>query len=225
MFFFFIVYLFTSCINQAASIITEGGETIPELATRALETLEKATSDNKTASTTMIELADIVQKHGDLYTELASREKFTAWADKALVDVLKTEPTNTNAMIGLGASKLSLASFWLDQMQEEEEEEEEERKELNDEEKKALEAILESRQHYEEAKEELAKHNQVTPQILSELAEVYLNHANLVLEEEEQNKIYQQAVKTIKDAQVLIDENKLDYTLPEDLTSFLSEFE
>ncbi|KAI8875508.1 hypothetical protein K501DRAFT_338665 [Backusella circina FSU 941] len=211
---------------KAASTISEGGETIPELATRALETLKKATSDSKASPTTIVELADIVQNHGDLYSNMESREKFTTWADNALVEVLKTEPKNTNAMIGLGSSKLSLANFWLDQIQEEEEEEEEEeRKELKDEEKKALEAILESRKHYEEAKEELAKHNMVTPQILSELAEVYLNHANLVLEEEEQNKIYQEAAKTIKDAQVLIEENKLDYTLPEGLTSFLSEFE
>lgn len=113
----------------------------------------------------------------------------------------------------------------LDNLDEEQEEEEKEKTQLSEEEEKAYQAILESKKYFELAKEELVKLDKVSPQILSDLAETYLNEANLVLKEDEQAEIYKKAVTNIKEANTLIGDKKLDFILPEALTSFLEEFE
>lgn len=105
------------------------------------------------------------------------------------------------------------------------EEEEEEKTKLSEEEEKAYKAIIESKKYLELAQKEFTKENKLTPQVLADLAEVYLNEANLVLDEEKQNEIYEQAIKVIKEAQALIAEKSLDYALPEGLLAFLTEYE
>lgn len=106
-----------------------------------------------------------------------------------------------------------------------EEDEEEEKKELSQEEEKAYKAILDSKKYFELAKEELTKVDQVSPQVLSDLAETYVNEANLVLKEEEQADIYKKAVECIKEAQKLIENKNIQFVLPEGLTVFLEEYE
>lgn len=211
-------------LAKAASAVSEGDQEIPELSSRALETLDKVIADSQVPSKTIVELADIVQNHGDLYESLESRDKFTNWAENALKKVVESEPENAKALSALGLCKLSLANYYLDNLDVDEEEEEEKTK-LSEEEEKAYQAILESKKYFELAKKELQKVNNVSPQILSDLAETLLNEANLVLKEEEQAEIYKQAVENIKEANALIEEKKLDFILPEALTSFLEEFE
>ena len=211
-------------LAKAASAVSEGDQTIPELSTRALETLDKAIAETQVPSKTIIELADIVQNHGDLYESLASRDKFRLWAESALEKVLKEEPENASALSELGLCKLSLANYYLDNM-DDDTEEEVEKTALSEDEEKAYQAIRESKKYFEMAKKELAKADKVSPQILSDLAETLLNEANLVLKEEEQAEIYKSAVENIKEANALIEEKKLDFILPEGLVSFLEEFE
>ncbi len=213
-------------LAKAASAVSEGDQTIPELSTRALDTLDAVISDSKVPSKTIVELADIVQNHGDLYESLESRDKFRSWAENALENVLKEEPTNTGALSELGLCKLSLANYYLDHLEDDEDEDEQaEKTKLSEEEEKAYQAILQSKKYFELAKTELVKYNDVSPQILSDLAETLLNEANLVLKEEEQAEIYKKAIENIKEANALIKEKKLDFILPEALTSFLEEFE
>jgi hypothetical protein len=212
-------------LAKAATAVSEGDQTIPELSTRALDTLDKVIKESTVPSKTIIELADIVQNHGDLYESLESRDKFRTWAENALEKVLKQEPKNTSALSALGLCKLSLANYFLDNLDDDEEEEEEDKTKLSAEEEKAYKAIVESKKYFELAKKELVKINKVSPQILSDLAETYLNEANLVLKEQEQIEIYKKAVENIKEANSLIEEQKLDFILPEALTSFLEEFE
>lgn len=131
------------------------------------------------------------------------------------------EPKNTSALSALGLCKLSFANYLLDHS----ESEEEEKTQLSEDEQKAYQAILDSKKYFELAKEELARFNEVTPQILSDLSETYLNEANLVLKEEEQAEIYKKAVDCIKEAQKLIEEQQLNFVLPEGLTIFLEEYE
>lgn len=76
-------------LAKAASAVSEGDQNIPELSTKALETLDKVISESEVAAKTIIELADIVQNHGDLYESLESRNKFRFWAENALEKVLK----------------------------------------------------------------------------------------------------------------------------------------
>lgn len=73
-------------LAKAASAVSEGEQNIPELATKALETLDKAIVDAPVKS--VVEIADIVQNHGDLYESLESRDKFRLWAEAALEKVL-----------------------------------------------------------------------------------------------------------------------------------------
>ncbi|CAO3637336.1 unnamed protein product [Mucor hiemalis] len=210
-------------LAKAASAVSEGDQAIPELSSRALETLDKVIAESQVPSKTIVELADIVQNHGDLYESLESRDKFRNWAESALEKVLENEPENAKALSELGLCKLSLANFYLDNL--DDEEEEEERTKLSEDEEKAYQAILDSKKYFELAKKELEKVNNVSPQVLSDLAETLLNEANLVLKEEEQAEIYKKAVEHIKEANALIEEKKLDFILPEALTSFLEEFE
>ncbi|GAA5811018.1 hypothetical protein MFLAVUS_004447 [Mucor flavus] len=220
-------------LAKAASAVSEGEQAVPELSVRALETLDKAMTDVQVPSKTIIELADIVQNHGDLYESIESRDKFRNWAESALNSVLEKEPENASALSGLGLCKLSLANYYLDNLddndddadEEDDDEEEEEKEVLNEKEQQAYQAILDSKKYFEAAKQELVKIDKVSPQVLSDLAETLLNEANLVLKEEDQVEIYKKAVENIKEANTLIEEKKLDFILPEALTSFLEEFE
>ena len=67
--------------------------------------------------------------------------------------------------------------------------------------------------------------DQAQPQTYADLAEALLNEANLVLTEDEQNKLYQTAVQHIKDAKSTAEKNSIEYNLPEGLQNFLEEFE
>lgn len=210
-------------LAKAASAVSEGDQNIPELSTRALDTLDKIILSNQVPSKTIIELADIVQNHGDLYESLESRDKFRNWAEDALNKVLEIEPENTSALSELGLCQLSLANYYLDHI--DDDDEEEEKTKLSEEEEKAYQAILASKKYFELAKSLLVKANNVSPQILSDLAETLLNQANLVLKEQDQVEIYNDVVENIKEANALIAEKNLDFILPEALTSFLEEFE
>ncbi|CEP10931.1 hypothetical protein [Parasitella parasitica] len=210
-------------LAKAAGTVSEGDQKVPELSLKALTTLDEALGSARVDSGVIIELADIVQNHGDLYEKLESRDIFRSWAENALEKVLKDEPTNASALSGLGYCKLSFANYLLDNIQETDDDVE--KTELSKDEVKAYNAILESKKYFEKAKEELIKVEKVSPQILSDLAETYLNEANLVLNEEEQLAIYQNAVDSIKEANALIKEKKLDFALPDALSSFLEEFQ
>jgi hypothetical protein len=76
-------------LAKAASAVSEGDQNIPELSKKALETLNKVIAESEVPIKTIIELADIVQNHGDLYESLESRNKFRMWAENALEKVLK----------------------------------------------------------------------------------------------------------------------------------------
>lgn len=76
-------------LAKAASAVSEGDQNIPELSLKALKTLDEALTSTEIPSKTVIELADIVQNHGDLYESLESRNKFRTWAENALEKVLK----------------------------------------------------------------------------------------------------------------------------------------
>ncbi|KAI9278754.1 nuclear pore complex subunit Nro1-domain-containing protein [Phascolomyces articulosus] len=217
-------------IAKASGAVNDANDDIPELATRALDTLDKALNGSvKLTTTSMVELASIVQNHGDLYGSLESQNKFRDWAEKLLQRVLKDEPDNTRALSELGLGKLSLANYWLEQADEQgeddedEEKEEQEKKELSKEEQNAFEAITEAKKYFEQALTKAG--DNATPQTFADLAEACLNEANLVLSEDEQNKLYQVAVKHIKDAKSTAEKNSLQYNLPDGLQSFLEEWE
>lgn len=208
---------------------------IPELAVKALAVADESVEN--LPSKDVIDLADIVQNHGALYTELEHRNKFLEWAEKHLKKITKgkaiqsknlkltresDEPENARALSTFGLTKLQTAHYWLDNTNEEEEEE---KTELSKEEENAYKAILDCKLYLESAHKVLEQENKVTPQILFDLAEIYVNEANLILNEQEQNEIYEKAVKTIKQSQSLIDEKKLDDVLPEGLVAFLEEYE
>ncbi|CAO3692402.1 unnamed protein product [Rhizopus stolonifer] len=195
---------------------------VPELAVKALAVADESVEN--LPSKDVIDLADIVQNHGALYTELEHRNKFLEWAEKHLEKITKDEPENAKALSTFGLTRLQTAHYWLDNTNEEEEEEEE-KTELSKEEENAYKAILDCKLYLESAHRVLEQENKVTPQILFDLAEVYVNEANLILNEQEQNETYEKAVKTIKQSQSLIDEKKLDDVLPEGLVAFLEEYE
>ena len=127
-------------------------------------------------------------------------------------------------MTAFGLCKLSYANYLLDSAAGDDEEEDTQKTQLTKEEEEAYKIILESKKYFELAKEELVKEDKLSPQILSDLAEAYLNEANLILNEEEQAAVYKKAVENIKEAQSLIEEKNLNFVLPEALTSFLEEF-
>ena len=127
-------------------------------------------------------------------------------------------------MTAFGLCKLSYANYLLDSAAGDDEEEDTQKTQLTKEEEEAYKIILESKKYFELAKEELVKEDKLSPQILSDLAEAYLNEANLILNEEEQAAVYQKAVENIKEAQSLVEEKNLNFVLPEALTSFLEEF-
>jgi len=82
-------------LAKAASAVSEGDQNIPELSLKALKTLDEALSSSEVPSKTVVELADIVQNHGDLYESLESRSKFRTWAENALEKVLKGKASAT----------------------------------------------------------------------------------------------------------------------------------
>ncbi|KAG2220132.1 hypothetical protein INT45_006160 [Circinella minor] len=221
--------------NKASGAVNNAEDNIPELATRALDTLDKALNGTvELKPTALIEIASIVQNHGDLYSNLESQNKFRDWAEKLLKRVLEDDADNSRALSELGLGKLSLANYWLEQADEqrdddeeneenEEEEEEEQKKELSKEEQNAYDAIIQAKKYFEQALSKAG--DEAQPQTYADLAEALVNEANLVLSEEEQNKLYQTAVQHIKDAKSTAEKNSIEYNLPEGLQSFLEEFE
>ncbi|CAO3703648.1 unnamed protein product [Rhizopus stolonifer] len=207
--------------SKAGIQLTEEEEEVPELAELALKKIRQAKMDTKE----MLEWADIVLHHGALYSDIETRKKFISWAEETLKKVLKDEPSHPQALTGLGLCRLQIAHYWLDKAadEEEEEEEEEEKTELNKEEKEAYKIILESKEYLELARKEYIKQDALMPQILADLGEIYLNEANLVLDQEKQNEIYAKTVDVIKEAQKIIQEKNLEYELPEILIEFVQE--
>ncbi|KAG1462653.1 hypothetical protein G6F56_005466 [Rhizopus delemar] len=208
--------------SKAGIQLTEEEEEVPELAELALEKIRQAKMDTKQ----MLEWADIVLHHGALYSDIETRKKFISWAEETLKKILKDEPSHPQALTGLGLCRLQIAHYWLDKAadeEEEEEDEEEEKTELNKEEEEAYKIILESKEYLELARKEYIKQDALMPQILADLGEIYLNEANLVLDQEKQNEIYAKTVDVIKEAEKIIQEKNLEYELPEILIEFVQE--
>ncbi|KAI8379643.1 nuclear pore complex subunit Nro1-domain-containing protein [Radiomyces spectabilis] len=200
-------------IAKAASSVSEDLAEIPDLAVRALSTLDEALPACDYPANVKVDLAAIVQNHGDLYSGLSARDKFRLWSESLLETVVKE----------LGLCKLSLANYWLDQV--EDTEGTDPKLQLTEEEQKAYDAIVASKQYFQKAHDALEKTDQLTPYVYADLAEATLNEANLVLEEEQQNTLYKQAVEYIKAAQEVAQKASLEYTLPEGLASFLEDWE
>lgn len=71
---------------------------MPELASRALETLSTVldSPDHKLSNASLVEIASIVQSHGELYSDLESQNKFRNWAQELLERVVKGEQSLLN---------------------------------------------------------------------------------------------------------------------------------
>lgn len=157
------------------------------------------------------------------------------------------EPENVRALTELGLGQLSLANFWLDaaDKEEEEEEEEEEKEEsttISQEEKNAQDALLKcmssssllyrctnhvlhiAQEYFEQVLNLSSKTNKVLPRMHADLAEVLINLSNLVSDEGEQQKLYQQAAEHIQNAKSVAQSKELEYELPEGLQLFLEEW-
>ncbi|KAI8083064.1 nuclear pore complex subunit Nro1-domain-containing protein [Halteromyces radiatus] len=211
-------------LAKAAMLVDDDSTTIPDLAVRALETLDKTCEKSKVSTANLVEIGSIVQNHGDLYSVLEPRTKFTQWAEILFKRILDDEPNNARVLSELGLSQLSLGNYWLERMDEKEDvsEQKEDRTERINEEQKAYDAFVEAKKYFLQAQESLEKSKTLTPQIFSDLAEAYLNEANLTLDSKEQKELYEQAVKNINEAKNL--GSGLDYVLPEGLELFLDEW-
>lgn len=69
-----------------------------------------------------------------------------------------------------------------------------------------------------------SKTNKVMPRMHADLAEVIINLSNLVSDEEQQQKLYQQAAEHIQNAKSVAQSKELEYELPEGLQLFLDEW-
>jgi hypothetical protein len=72
---------------------------IPELALKALDILDKTFIEATVESTPLLDVASIVQNHGDLYLTLESRSKFTQWAEEIFKRILQGNPKSMMMMI------------------------------------------------------------------------------------------------------------------------------
>ncbi|KAI9282167.1 nuclear pore complex subunit Nro1-domain-containing protein [Sporodiniella umbellata] len=204
--------------SQAAALTAENDT----IAIRSLEALKELDLDTKER----LQWSDIVQQQGASFYDLATRNKFLAWSEKTLEPILKDDPSHPQANHVLGLCKLHVAHYWLDKAPEEEEEEEgneSAKTELSQEEQEAYKFILKSKTFFELAEKQFVERDSLGPQILADLGEIYLNEANLVLDADEQNAIYDKATGVIKRAQKLIEEKQLNYELPEILVDFIEE--
>ncbi|KAI7881185.1 hypothetical protein K492DRAFT_207026 [Lichtheimia hyalospora FSU 10163] len=213
-------------IAKAASQVQESTSSVPDIAVKALETLDQvlAEKDNELDTNDLVEIGAIVQSHGELYGELDKQTKFRDWAEKVLLRVVKDEPENMRALTELGLGQLSLANFWLDAADTEEQEEEQGSTELSQEEKNAQDALLKSQEYLEQVLNLSTKTNKVMPRMHADLAEVLINLSNLVSDEEQQQKLYQQAAEHIQNAKSVAQSKELQYELPEGLQLFLDEW-
>ncbi|KAF7729760.1 Ihnibitor of Brome mosaic virus [Apophysomyces ossiformis] len=205
----------------------------------AFNMIDQSLEASQLSNAQKVELAAVINNHGSLYTKLDARERFREWADNLLCDVLKgivrsktgrkeqrvkqlvaDDSSNVQAMIQLAYCKRSMVDYWLDQI--DQQEDNDERSENEEDNKKAYEAVLLCKKHLMQAYDILENDHNLTPEIVTDLAEVILNEANLLSEEKEQSERYNEAVEYIRKAQSIASE---DYNLPEDLESFLKEFE
>ncbi|CAO3616979.1 unnamed protein product [Cunninghamella echinulata] len=208
---------------KASSSITESTDEIPEKATNALDILDKVASYSTISNTILIDIANAAEKHGELYIDFNSRCKFTNWAETIFKRVLEKEADNQRVLSDLGLLKLSLANYWLERA-DENESNDDNRTERTEEEQNAYNAIISAKKYFLEAEEAMKKSESLSPQIYSDLAESYLNEANLLFDEEEQKKLYKEVVKYIHEAKSYQDKDESDFILPEGLELFLEEW-
>ncbi|CAO3608350.1 unnamed protein product [Cunninghamella blakesleeana] len=210
-------------LAKASSSITESTNEIPELATKALDTLDKVISYPTISNDILISVANYTEKHGELYIDFSLRNKFTNLAEAIYKQILEKESDNHRVLSNLGLLNLSLANYWLERA-DENENDEENKSERNEEEQKAYDAILLAKKYLLEAEGAKKKADALSPQIYSDLAETYLNEANLIFDEEEQKKIYKDVVKYIGEAKLYKEKDRSDFILPEGLELFLEEW-
>ncbi|ORZ24631.1 nuclear pore complex subunit Nro1-domain-containing protein [Absidia repens] len=209
-------------LAKAAMSVDADSKDIPELALKALDTLDKTFTDSKVEPTLLLDVASIVQNHGDLYLILESRSKFTQWAEEIFKRVLQDDASNARALSEIGLHKLSLANYWLERMDEVENKGQVDQTKRTLEEENAYLAILEAKKYFINARDVLEKSGSLSPQTYTDLAETYLNEANLTMCTEEQRALYEKVVECIDQARTLADGS--DYILPEGLEIFLDEW-
>ncbi|CAO3577033.1 unnamed protein product [Absidia cylindrospora] len=212
-------------LTKAMMLVDADTQEIPDVALKALDTVDKACKDSTIPTSSLLDLASIVQTHGDLYTILEQRNKFTQWAEDTFQRIVKDDPENVRALSQLGLSRLSLANYWLDRMDdmEDEDDKQEDQTERTSEEQNALDAILEAKKYFIDAQAVLEKKGTLTPQSYTDLAETYLNEANLTSAPEQQTTLYEQVIKCIDQAKSLAGDDS-NYSLPEGLEVFLEEW-
>ncbi|ORZ25484.1 nuclear pore complex subunit Nro1-domain-containing protein [Absidia repens] len=212
-------------LTKAMILVDVDTKEIPDMAMKALDTIDKACRDSTIPTMSLLDLASIAQTHGDLYSILELRNKFTQWSEDIFQRIVKNDPDNARAISQLGLSRLSLANYWLDRMDEMEDEDDkqEDQTEPTTEERNALDAILEAKKYFIDAQTVLEKKGALTPQSYTDLAETYLNEANLTSAPEQQTTLYEQVIKCIDQAKSLAGDDS-DYSLPEGLEIFLEEW-
>ncbi|KAI8338727.1 nuclear pore complex subunit Nro1-domain-containing protein [Chlamydoabsidia padenii] len=135
-------------LAKAALSVDADSNDIPELALKALDTLDRACGLSSVTTSALLDIGAIVRNHGDLYSSLEHRNKFTQWADGIFERILKDDPNNARALSELGLSRLALANHWLERMDELDDtnQQEENKTERSNEEQKAYDAILEGKE-------------------------------------------------------------------------------
>ncbi|KAJ3299283.1 inhibitor of Brome mosaic virus [Borealophlyctis nickersoniae] len=62
----------------------------------------------------LLDVGAVVQRHADLYDDLEGREKWNHYAVKRFEEVLGADPSNVDALVGLGSCSLSVANLHLE---------------------------------------------------------------------------------------------------------------
>ncbi|KAI8070889.1 nuclear pore complex subunit Nro1-domain-containing protein [Gongronella butleri] len=180
---------------------------VSEDASSALTAIQAASNSDAAPKRLLLDVARVVQQHAELYRDLASRERFASWAEDTLARIQDEQAIKTSALHELGLGQLAWGNFWLDRLDDDADNE--------DYETKAQKAFQQAKKYLTQAKD---ASQEVTPQLLCDLAEAGLNEANFA--EDEQQAKYGQVVALIEQAVSLGGD---DCVLPEGLAIFIEE--
>ncbi|KAL1916439.1 uncharacterized protein VTP21DRAFT_5630 [Calcarisporiella thermophila] len=197
-----------------------------EFAVQAVEKFEQASAERweSARNEVLMRAADLVQAFGDLREDWDGREKWNLWAISKYEIAIKPESNPLAAYTGLGSCYLSLANYWLEQIDSDEGEEGAEEKETNEEElteeeKKAAGYLEKSVDYYKRALDIAKEKDCINSELLTMLSEALINLANLTLNDEEQTALYREAVTLLKQAR------GMGHTLPAQFEEFIEEWE
>ncbi|KAH8547978.1 nuclear pore complex subunit Nro1-domain-containing protein [Umbelopsis sp. PMI_123] len=186
---------------------------------QGLDRLKQAVASDLLLKDEVLEVINIAQTNADFQDVLENLQPLNDWAKEQYTTILQDDEDNVVALSGMGNCHLTVANYWLGKADTEDEDESDTKTELKEEETKAAEQLRKGIDYYKRVLSVPEIDLEVKGDNTINLGEALINLANVTIDEEEQQKIYQEAVTLLSEFK-----EQTGVELPEGLDNFVEEW-